>query len=306
MDVSIESFHTLKFAIPARSTAPVIATSIIGLDNISHRVQQVLAIQFPDLHPKTVQVYVESVQPGSLLETILIVLWFGSQDEMIAFLRKIRERTGMDKVNPIIAVAITALILKGGDFAISKMSGKNETGASGTTISINGANNTINQYGANALHISPVDFERSISEGAGIKSSLASNAVKTLAPAKIFETYDSSVMIDENTALTISNSTIRETPSHIDRSPGSMQMELITNTSVLVRAIDLDNRKKGWSVVLPGLSENRMKLEFDQGINPKLLMRSDPFGADVEVYYTQDLSGNRKYRNAFIRSVSVP
>ena len=81
-------------------------------------------------------------------------------------------------------------------------------------------------------------------------------------------------------------------------------MEALSNASVLVRATDLDTRDKGWSVVVPQIAEHRLRLELDPSVDAKRLMRSDPIGADIEVYYTQDLAGLKSYKRASIRKIS--
>ena len=118
--------------------------------------------------------FIESLETGSLIEDILMKLYFANQEELDAFMAKIRSNPMLR--NSLAGLALGVLVTWGAMTALGS-----KTPANQVTI----ANSTIINVGAQQTGLTPEAFEAVVRQAVGDqKKKVAENAVKLVHPAK--------------------------------------------------------------------------------------------------------------------------
>ncbi len=306
MTFSADSTHEFYYDTGGQLPTPDdVINALGGFDRIVRATPSVLRILMPD-GPVGIEVYVSQITAGSLKETAIVRLIFGSEDAYERWLVMARQKMRIDKMmnaQPIITPVIAGTLAVGLFYATQRMLGREGGGGSGSTVNISNVQNSVINVGAGTFNVSPSDYLAAIKEGNGNLLNVASNACKIVKPVKRLDAGSPSLSLDGQVML--STDTIREVPSHVDRSVAEPQMVFAENEDIILRALDLDNVKKGWAVVVPRFIDKRIPLSVD----PALAYDVSKFSvgtrikADVELYYTTDEEGNRKFKDAFLRKI---
>lgn len=233
---------------------------------------------------KRVEVFVDSLQSGSLLEKVVVKLVFGSEEALDAFLDKTREKVrqpGMPR-NVLIGAVVASVIGYGAWLAAtSQRSG-------GATITAN--NNVIVNIGAGQSGMSPDDFRAIIEAAIPDKKELATQAVRFFKPARA--DLKASVTLDKDDALSFPPAVIAETPIKVDFDKQA-DVKHLRDVDLQIRATNLDSLKQGWAGLIPGLIDRRVRLQLDPNVKPTDVAGRFQVRADVSVIYKLDRSGNQ-------------
>lgn len=269
-----------------------VVDSLLAMERTIKLVPSILEKIFPGTSVDTIEVYIDAVVSGSLREKFLYKILFGSEAELDLFLEKLRKDMGMDNGNMrkaafIVGLLITAVVLSGGVYGFVKAFGKSEPA---THIEAN--HNTIINIGATELGMTPEALRRILELALINKDQIAADAVKIIKPAKNDPDGEIIVNNDENTK--IGKDTIRQFPSKVDPTE-EVETNVYTtfqNTEVHVRAIDLDNKARGWAAIVPRISMERMKMQIGGDIKLEDLMARPVFRGDIIL--VEKLKGNDK------------
>jgi hypothetical protein len=66
---------------------------------------------------------------------------------------------------------------------------------------------------------------------------------------------------------------------------GEDEVVRMDSVELNVRSMDLDSDRKGWFVVIPSVSDERIKMNVDDGVDKFAVVPGRPLMADVSVYY---------------------
>lgn len=281
--------HSVKYTNEQPLAVKDVIESLSALNKVSvYFLPQALA-ELTDTAIVSAELLVEGFQQGSFVEDVLVKLFFKDEEEMNKFLERIREggrnvyRNLPGEGRPVLknAVAVTcvigALVTAGAIYAISTK----ETQPSAVTLNITDSNFVV--IGAESYQISPDQFVKVIEKVGGTdKKKLAQAAVKIIAPAKKEE--GAAVVMDQNEKLSIPASTVKEVPDNVDFEPYETDQRH-PDVDIEIRATDLDSASKGWAAIIRGLIDRRVKLLFDDGVNPEALAGKFKVRADVSVKY---------------------
>ncbi len=304
MQCTLDSFHHVYYDTRVRPTPDDVVSSLVGLEKLIIRMPDVLRIILPG-GPERVEVYVEQVQAGSLKENIFVRLVWGSEEALDQWITQVRRATGvelMDNKLPILGPVFTGLIVFGLGVGAGRMLNR-EGGGNGSVVNISNVTSSVISTGAGMLRIDEDAFAQALRDGAGNALIAATNACRVIKPAKRLDAARPSVLIDGNEAFRLGPEVIAEVPSHIDRSVVQPEQRVEENEEIVVRALDLDNGKKGWFVVVPRLFDKRIPMELDPEVNGASITAGKSTRADIELYYTLNDEGDRKYRNAYLRKL---
>lgn len=279
-----ESTH--RFYWSTESPVPVaqVAESLLALERIIRMTPRILE-RVTQIEIGETQVYVESIESGSLHEEILIRLIFKDKANFEAFIDKIGEivrKPGMTR-SVLITAVIAAIIGWGAHLAVQKDSPANQT-------TVNANNNVIINLGAGQVALTPEAFKAIVEAAVTDKKQLAKDAVKVFQPAH--GDSKAALIIDESEDARFSPEVIAATPRvvQIDKQE---KTEFLRDVDLQIRATDLDSLNRGWAAVIPGKIDRRVKLKLDPGIRPAELADSFSVRADVTVHYKLDKSGRR-------------
>jgi hypothetical protein len=252
-----------------------------------------------------IRVFVNEIEAGSLFDDFLIKFVFKDDEGYTAFVQALRRKTGVDAMTeryPTIGPILTTVLLLGGLAAVSRGCG---SGGDGININLR------NSYG-NVITIAAADHQMPVEEMQGLINTsitnrylLATNAAKIFLPAKR-EGADASIKMDDRMDLVISPGSVKEVPAIVPKAQAQETQEVHTDVAIQIRALDLDNRKKGWGVVIPSVSNARIPMELDPQVNTADLLGRNLVQADIEVFYRIDAEGEEHAKSAFLRKVYPP
>jgi len=167
----------------------------------------------------------------------------------------------MQGKNPFIGQLITTVIIFGAVVAVQRWT---------AVPSVNIENNygTILNAGKN-LSISPDELKKTV-ESIPNKIGLATNAVRIISPAK--SDPNAKIIFDNTDTMTVTPEVIRDVPA-VPHSDTEETEKTFTNVPIIIRALDFDSRDKGWSGIIPDISDKRIKIQLDRNIQPISLFR---------------------------------
>lgn len=295
-----EVFYSNRLYVPISQ----IADSLLAMERIVHQCQPVFAAICDGCGTFAVRLELESLQSGSLRDTFLVKFIFGSEEGYDRWIRRMRELTGVQDLThrcPVVGPIIVGAVLVGASVAVTRMAGR-DTSIPGTSISIQNVNNSVISIGSDALQMSPDQLRGILKAHTGNAFNLASNACKVIRPAKTGD-GNAEITVDGNDRLKIVGAAVRETPTHVERTIEEPLVRSLTNEIIIVRALDLDNARKGWAVVIPSISQHRVKMEIDAGIDRTRLLGSAPMHADIQVRFRQTEDGTEIPIHAFLQAL---
>lgn len=299
MSKIVDSHHTIYYDLPSAPTPRQVAESLLGLEKITRLVPATLSPLglAPDAR---IEIYVDSVQAGSLKDNIFVRLIWGSEEQLNQWLTVVRQKTGLEMITnkyPIIGPTIALLVVGGLSIAAIRMFGRDGAG-NGNIQELKNLQSSIVNTGTIVFGADEETVRTALEKGGGNVFNLASNAVKVIAPAK---NTQASITIDGDNRLVIPPAAIAAAPFRVDRSSAELQTSRRTNETIVIRALDLD-KSKGWGVTVPSFSGRRLPAE----ISPELVGKEIPAGtevsADIELSYTENDEGDRSYKSVKILS----
>lgn len=264
-----------RFHYSNREPVPIadVASSLVALERILLRVPKVLTL-VTGVQIDGVEIYIEDIRSGSLIEDIAIRLLFKDQDGMNAFLDKIREGVGQRKVirNVLVGSAIMG-VLGYGLYSATKAT---STPAAAQSVQI--SNNVIINIGAEQAGMKPEQLQSIIEAAVSDKKANARDAIEFVKPAKLDPA--ATISMEGKTVLAIPNETIKVVPSSLilDDSPTE---KAYLDVDLQIRATNLDSRSSGWAALIPGLVDRRVKLVLAEGVDARQVAGRFGVRADI-------------------------
>jgi hypothetical protein len=302
--VELTTEHKIYYSNRAGIPLAEVAEALIALDGILRHSPQVLEKLFPGIKVLDMNIFIDKIESGSLLETILIKFVFGSQEKFEQTLINAREKLQMDRLinnKGVVAAIAAATILTTGIYCVKKdsPSGNKDTKA----IEMN--NNIIVNVGAGMTQMDPEQF-RAVIEASlkGKEDKIAENAIRVVRPAK--REPGSIITFDGNQALTLTPEAIAAYPAHRPEPEPEEILENFDGVELSIRATDLDSNKKGWAAVIPLISDKRLRLQIDPSINPYDLIARPKLKANVTVLFRKADNGVKAPRLIYLNEVVTP
>ncbi len=279
----LTSVHEFYYSNKKFVPIPDIIESLLSIEKLIQLSPSVLehATNIP-IHK--IEVYVDEVSAGSLLEKIAVRLFFKSEEDMEAYLDKIREKVqtpGMAK-NLFLTTVIATIIGYGLYWAASS---KGDVGA--TTINAN--NNVIINLGAGQVDLTPEAFKAIVETAVTDKKAAATNAVGFLKPAR--GDLQATIKLDQNEALEFKRDVINAAPLVVEF-PKQEQFEDIHDVDLQIRATNLDSLKQGWAAIIPDKVDRRVRLVLDPSVKPSEIAGRFQVRADVTLFKKLDKTGS--------------
>lgn len=270
-------------------TVKEIIESLQGLEFVVKQTRGTLQ-KLTDCKIDGVQLYVDELKSGSLIEDVIVRVFFGSEEEKNKFCEKIHEKIGDGKMRNTIITAVLVGIIGYGIYLAIKPSDPNYV--------IN-ANHNVNINIGDSQKITNEKLTEIIRDSITNQKSLAQNTIKVLSPARTDES--SSIQIGD--MATIPASTIMKTPTELNLQPLTDVVDY-NDVPVIIRAMDLDKSNKGWGGIIVDKVDQRTKITFDPNIDINILAGRSSFMADVTVIKTLTNKDNEyKPTEIFIRSI---
>lgn len=277
-----------------------IAESLIALERIIKHSPYVLEKVFPGTKIFSVNVFIDELKSGSIYEDIFIKFFFGSQQQMDHFIATARKTLGMEYLSnhpKLLTAIIVSVILGGGIYTL-----KNNVFSNPEDIKqLEAQNQIVINYGANLAQMPPNEFQVLIENSIKDKDKISKNTIKLIQPAK--RDRESSISFDENPDLTLSPNVIKALPSFVKEEDPEEVIEDYKDVEIVIRATDLDSKKRGWAAVIPSVHQKRTRLQLDPSINPEELMTHPVVHGDVSVVFSFDEEENKTPKIIYLRNI---
>ncbi|EHR39606.1 hypothetical protein [Alishewanella jeotgali] len=267
---TIRTDYTINYTTRTPVPIPDIIESLRNIEKLLHRTPAFLEKAYQGIQVVDVNVYVETLQAGSLLEKFIVEYVVQGQEnydkakEVIA--KMVKDSTA---IRTVVAIGVGAALTYGVMKAV---------GGSTPTTHVEAYNNTIVNIGAD-VKLSGEDISL-ILEGMKDKKQLAKEAIAVVKPAKADPA--ATIEIAGQQKLTINNDFVRETPDEYTPPIPEERDEFYTNLPVLIYASDRD-KSTTWAGTVPGLIDRRTSFHLDERINPAELHGKLRIYADVRV-----------------------
>lgn len=270
-EFTLETTYELKYDVKNKVPIDEVIDSLKSIEHLLKRTPAFLELHYKGIKAMQSDVFVTSLESGSLKESFLFKILFKTENDAQAaeeLIDKVLRES--DVVKMIVALGMGSVLTYGVMSALPKGSPSRH---------IQAYNNTIVNIGAE-VDFSAEDVElvlNSMKE----KKALAKNAVSALKPAQ----SDPAARLEMNTieALTIPTEFFQEAPKEYEPPKPQEITKKYEQVDVLIYASDQDNHDKGWAGSLPRLIENRTQFILNELINPKDLHGKKNVKADVEV-----------------------
>lgn len=261
-----------------REPVPIaeIAASLLALERILLRTPKIFSL-VTDVPIEGAEIFVEDIVSGSLIEDVVVKLFFRDQAGLDEFLRKINEQLGQRKVTKnLLLGAMIMGVLGYGLYSAAKAMGSPEA-----IKAVNVNNNVIINIGARESGLEPDQLEAIIKAAISDKKTNARDAIDLVRPAK--RDPEATISMGEQSALTISHDVIAKTPASlvIEAAPAE---RFIPDVDLHIRATNLDSSVTGWAGLIPMVVDRRVKLVLAEGIDQKKVAGKFTVRADVVVH----------------------
>lgn len=282
--MELETSHSIYFSHSNPTSIEDVIASLQGLKSLSSTVPAVFEQLYPGTKFSDIQLSLTKLETGSLLEHVIIRLFFGSQEQLDKDLDVLRCKLKLDdpRMRLLVVLTITAVVGYGMLSAASNFISSFSKPAEEKTEIVNNYNYIVAQ-GAELAGITPEEFGKMIADANKNKKATAEGAIKFLQPTR----KDASAAITFNGLpdVAISSGAIRQTPSYwID--PSENTVSHFENVAINIRATDLDNAKQGWAAKIPQVNgDKRIRLQITPGLDTLALYGKPEIKGDVSVVY---------------------
>lgn len=293
-----DSEHVVKYSNKEFVPIKDVVKSLLALEKVMEETPFIINGLMESEDILKLQVFISSVESGSLIEKFLLRLVFKDEDGFNKWVDKLRKMSGMSDGKIIIPALIGGVITAATLYGINNSLPKDS--AASLTNTVSGNNNVVINFVSDQIKMEPKDVEKIIASSVKNQKALAKNAVDAVQAAKLDE--DADITIDGNNQIRITPSTIAAAPKKYEPPVPDKKIEEFSSILVEIRATDRDSHNSGWRVVVPSLSESRVKLAVDPGIDINDLSKHGAVLADITITSKYDKSKKQyKISEVFLR-----
>ena len=277
-----EATHQLYFS--TREPVPVsdVIESLQGLEKLIRMSPRALQ-GLTGVEIDHVDVFVDHLESGSLLERVLIRFYFRDEEGLNRFIDKVRANVGDGVARGMLIGIVLATLLYMGAQLLAESKG-------GPTTHITANNNVIITAGAGELNITPEMFQAIVRNAITDQKELAKSTVQVLKPNR--GDSESSITFDDDSSLSMPAAAIREVPTVVEFEPDT-RVEDVPAVELNIRASNRDSLKTGWTARLPLRFDQKLKLKLADGIDPEALASQPVVRGDIQIHYRRDTANNR-------------
>ncbi|TGN08602.1 hypothetical protein [Leptospira bandrabouensis] len=260
--ITLKTNYSINYTTKGPVPLDEILESLRGLKDILERTPSFIEHQYQDIKVNEINIFIQSIQSGSLKEEILIELICGGRENYESAKETLQKIFKDSKpVKSIIAIGVGALI--GGGIVYSLV-GKNEP-----TTNVQAYNNNIVNIGS-GVNFTGDDIAKIIdSIGDRDKKKLAQSAISVVKPAKNDE--NATIEFENDPRLTISNEFVKETPVDYTAPVPDLKTETFLNQPIEIFASDRDRTDSVWAGIVPGIIDKRIRFVLEEKVDAKKL-----------------------------------
>ena len=245
--------------------------SLRSIERLIKRTPKFVEAAYKGVQVVGVDVYVDSLQTGSLIEEFMVRFVFKGKenyDNAKEVVAKLVEDN--DVIRTVVAVGVGGLITAGAMSAL---------GSKAPSTHVEAYNNTIITIGGVA-DMGAGDIKK-ILEGITDKKTLAKEAIGAIVPAKTDP--DATIEFAGFNALTMGTELLRELPDEYVPPVQDEDSQDYADVDLVVYASDRDKTTSAWAGLVPGIVDKRVPFSLGEDVDPTKLHGRTRVRADITV-----------------------
>lgn len=289
-----EIYYSNKEHLPLKE----VALALLALEKTHPLLVQTIENIFIDAKIIKTELFIETLESGSLREQIKYYLYF-------IFQKQIKDHTGIelpqldqqpDSTKIKIIGALLALCI-----AYAAWEAANLYGNKQEKPNLEKQVNIYLQASGDIIGIDPQTIKEAVAKSTKVHPETLKATVEFAKPAK----RDPSASISINNDVVLTPEALSEMPGHFPDDESVEKVVELTEVEIFIRATDKDSGKKGWGAQIPDFMQRRMKLHISPGIDLIFLAHQDVIVGNVSIFYTVDENGAITKPHAHLHHVYV-
>lgn len=285
-----------------------VVKALLAAEKLFNELKPAIKKLFPEVDIKEINIYVNKLEIGSIVEDLVVDMVFGGPEEYEKFrekLRKIRGKiSGGDNEDSKVMKQIIGLLLAAGigygiSWALTTAKEPQPVPQEVTNYNVNINSVTVGE-GDSALTGEQIV---AVVDSLANKKEIAKSSVEFISAAK--KDPQSTILINDEENLKIPQEVIAKTPANYTPALQEEKVEPYQNVPLFIVASDKDHRKRGWYGSINGIVDDRVKLVIADDLNPSELHGQLNVNADVSVIKKFDKKANKyKVTEIFVKAWS--
>lgn len=283
--MELEFEHTIYYSTEKPVPIEDIVLSLSALERIYKRAPKILGAIYPQQRVNGLEVLLGQLESNSLFEKFIIKLFFENEEQLDAFIDDFKVTHGIQdaiKKHPLFSLIVAILMYQGGKSAVHRFT-NDDTKSTKIEYKIE----NLYLYAEKEFNLDKENFRQVIENNTTDKKQLPYDVMNSLKPTR--NDNKSEIIIDNKSEFTIKREYINLIPDNSEEVELTREFD---NVKILIRATDLDSYRRGWGVIIPSISEKRVRLELNPIIDPSLLVGNEQVNGDVIAIYKVNDSGN--------------
>lgn len=271
-------------------TAAMLADSLIGLDGMVRHTADFLE-RYLDVRIRGSETLVTSVQFGSLEETLLFRFFFGKGRVGAKKFEEFRAAVGIKNMEAkhLVGLALSAVALFGVGYW---MRGRANAP---TTIHIENSFNNISE----GLQLSHEELLALLKATIKDPEELKRNTVRMVNPDG--KRHGGEIVINGEEQTTLPKEVLEVVPEKYEKEVADEPVKIFPKSDVSIRAMDLDKPERGWWAIAPEITDRRLPILLEPGIDPLSIPYGKLIKADLLLTYKVDRHGNRSPKGLVLK-----
>lgn len=268
IDIGSKLYYSTKDPVPISD----IIESLAGIEKLARLSPAALQL-LTGIAIDHVEVFVDHIESGSLLEESFIRFFFKDRAGLDAFIDKLRLTVGDGPVKSLLLTALLLAFVTYGAYTLAQSQG-------GGAITITASENAVINIGSGVIGVTPEQFKAAVEAAVTDKKALATATTQVLKPARADAA--ATLTFDDNPALVFPADAVAETPTRFEVQPDHIT-ESYVDTELHIRNTNRDNPQSGWLARLPVRFDRKLPLQIAEGIDHETIASMAMVKGDVDV-----------------------
>jgi hypothetical protein len=267
----VQTHYTVKYTNKEPVSIPDIIRSLKSAERLLHRTPAFIEKAFDGIEILEMQVYVDTMESGSLYERFIINYVFRGKKN---YKKQKEVIEHMLNDSTTLKVVVAAGMSAAFTYGVMQASG-----SSAPTKHIEAYNNTIVNIGG-SVDLTGEDIAM-VLDGIRDKKALAKESIDFIKPAKADP--DATIEISGIDALTVDKAFIRKAPAEYEPPMPEEKDERYSDRPVVIWASDREKSDSVWAGTVLNIVDKRTKFVLDESVDPSKLHGRVRFNADIVV-----------------------
>lgn len=291
-DQPFQSEHLFIYATKKPISATMLAESLVGLDGIVDHSARVLAA-IMEVRVKSSGVLIKKIEFGSYKEDIIVRLLFGKGKDLEKNIEKLRKLTGLTHMSAGTLITLVLICVLG--YGVYKFAA--DKGDQKATISIT---NSFNDWGKE-VGMTGEELMAKVATAITDHGDLKKQVVRLTRPAGADD--NGSITFDGSPARKLDAEVVSVVPLQYEKELPDEPVKDFPNEQIVIRAADLDRPSTGWFGIAPGISDRRVAVQLEEGVDPMKIILGKYNQADITVLYELDKRGEKFPKKFLVRKI---